>query len=171
MLKKIILCALSAFSLYSSQDKKRKHEPEESLSKAHKKARKNVYSSLHEAIQAGDVGAFEELLPKMQDRKDEIQSITWSDGNSYNITPLMLSAMNGHAAIAELLLKAGADVNKQNHYGMTALLFAAWQGHTALGELLLKAGADMNKQNNQGDTALMYAAEKDHAAIADLLIK
>lgn len=52
------------------------------------------------------------------------------------ITPLMASAMNGHLAIARLLLAAGAYRCMFNKWGMTAHDIAVWHGYDALAALL-----------------------------------
>jgi ankyrin repeat protein len=42
----------------------------------------------------------------------------------------------------EVLVKAGADTNKQDAGGYTALMYATAEGRKEVVELLLKAGAD-----------------------------
>src|SRR5581483_2432582 len=172
MFKKIILCALTIFIIYPSQDKNQKHEIEKNLDEAHKKDQKNIYASLHEVIQAGNVGAFEELLPKMQNNKEDIKPVKFGDGVTYNITPLMVACHYGYYSMVDKLIKIGVAIDKQDETnGSTALMWAAQQGHADIVELLLNAGADVNKQNNNGDTALIFATDKGHTAIAELLLK
>jgi len=68
--------------------------------------------------------------------------------------------------IVKILLKAGADPNKQNRDGWTALMMAARYSSPERGtssektvEMLLTSGADPNKQDTVGGcTALMMAA-------------
>ena len=43
---------------------------------------------------------------------------------------------DGHTAVVELLLAAGADVNAKRNYGWTALHYSSEQGHAAVVELL-----------------------------------
>jgi len=80
------------------------------------------------------------------------------------------AARDGHAAVVELLLAAGADVKAKNEYGETALHQAAWYGHAAIVELLLAAGADVDAQDEAGWTALHEAAQEAHAAVVELLL-
>jgi ankyrin repeat protein len=76
-------------------------------------------------------------------------------------TPLMLAAVLGDTAMAELLLKAGADVNARNHYyAGTALEHAVMAGHREMAELLLAHKADPNARDNDGHTPLSLAESK-----------
>jgi len=88
-----------------------------------------------------NVGLPELLLAVHRGSEDEVRRLlalgvhvngTDEDG----ITPLMASAMNGQAAIARLLLAAGAYRDLFNTWGMTAHDIAAWHGYDALAELL-----------------------------------
>ena len=59
-------------------------------------------------------------------------------------TPLLFAAQQGDRASAELLIKAGAEVNDTDASGASVLVVAAHSGHGALGQLLLDRGADPN---------------------------
>ena len=60
------------------------------------------------------------------------------------MTALHWAAHHDDAEIAELLLRAGANVQAANRYGVTPLSLACTNGNGALVERLLKAGADPN---------------------------
>ena len=65
------------------------------------------------------------------------------------------------ASIAEMLLKAGANVNAQNKKGETALITAAeFNEVDKLQVLLMAPGIRVEQRDNQGDTALMRARAK-----------
>jgi len=83
---------------------------------------------------------------------------------------LRAQVLEGHTAVVELLLAAGADVDAKNNYGWTALHYAAAYGHADVVELLLEAGADIKAKNNSGGTALHYAAAYGHADVVELLV-
>jgi ankyrin repeat protein len=89
-----------------------------------------------------------------------------SDG----ITPLMSASSNGHIAVVNSLLKAGADVNKERKQGGTALDLASQNGHITIVDLLLKAGADVNKARNNGQTSLIIASNDGNTEIVRLLL-
>ena len=76
-------------------------------------------------------------------------------------------------AIAELLLDAGAQVERQHYLGTTALHLAAQRGHADLAELMLDHGADPNrvgrKFSAEGQTPLQLAERGGHNDIAALL--
>ena len=74
------------------------------------------------------------------------------------------AAHNGHLAVVEALLDAGAG----ELGGSIALVQAASRGHTAVAALLLDRGADVHFKN---DDALNWAAYHGHLETATLLLQ
>ena len=74
------------------------------------------------------------------------------------MTALHWATYHDDLQIAEVLVRAGANVNVANRYGVTPLSLACTNGNGALVELLLKAGADPNAALPGGETPLMTAA-------------
>ncbi|MBS0232148.1 MAG: quinoprotein dehydrogenase-associated putative ABC transporter substrate-binding protein [Proteobacteria bacterium] len=62
-------------------------------------------------------------------------------------------------ALAEELIKRGANVNAQSRDGVTALMIAAGQNNAPMLGLLLRAGADAKMKSATGKTALDIAIE------------
>ena len=77
-----------------------------------------------------------------------------SRDRKFGITPLAWAALAGHAEIAELLLRGGADVNAKNRDAGTALHGAAFFGRIEVAALLLDNGANTNAKHESGDTPL-----------------
>ncbi|MDA0149069.1 ankyrin repeat domain-containing protein [Vibrio sp. LaRot3] len=92
--------------------------------------------------------------------------------NRYGNTALMMAAANRNPVVAQLLIKAKADVNAaEAEYGSTALMTASSQGSLEVVDLLLKAGVNnIEAKNKWGDTALMKAVLSDHAATVERLV-
>jgi ankyrin repeat protein len=59
---------------------------------------------------------------------------------------------------ADLLIRAGANVQAANGYGITPLALACTNGNGEMVALLLKAGADPNAARSTGETPLMTAS-------------
>jgi uncharacterized protein len=69
-----------------------------------------------------------------------------------NFTPLHSAAMQGHAAVCEVLIGAGADVNVQTKpQGYAPLHSAAFAGHIEAIRVLLAHGADRTRTNYRGE--------------------
>ena len=60
-------------------------------------------------------------------------------------TPLMLAARTGNVAVAELLVRQGANVNARERFrDQTAVMWAAAQGHAEMVSFLVSKGADLS---------------------------
>jgi ankyrin repeat protein len=93
-------------------------------------------------------------------------NISQGDGS----TALHWAAYRDHAESADLLIRAGADVNRANDLGVTPLWLAAEDGSDAVGRLLLDAGANPNAALPSGETPLMTAARSGSAQLVRRLI-
>ena len=76
--------------------------------------------------------------------------------NNAGESPLMMAAIKGDVAGAQLLLEHGAKVNQP---GWSALHYAATGPEPKLVELLIERGADLNAGSPNGTTPLMMAAQ------------
>ncbi len=77
-------------------------------------------------------------------------------------TPLFLAARDGHTAVLDALLAAGADPKHAATGGITALMMAASSGDAKSVTLLAEAGADVDAAEDvRGQTPLVFAAAFD----------
>ncbi len=75
------------------------------------------------------------------------------------LTPLLLSAREGHVEAVEALLAAGADINQLSDGTKTsAILIATMNGHYDLAKILLDRGADPSLVNEPAGVTPLYAA-------------
>ena len=72
-------------------------------------------------------------------------------------------------ALAEELIKRGANVNSQSKDGVSALMIAAGQNNAPMIGLLLRAGADPKMTSKAGKTALDIATEAGNEAASGAL--
>ena len=71
----------------------------------------------------------------------------------------------------QLLIEAGADVNRKDRDGMTPLMHAAASGSLERTELLLSAGAYVDKLDDAKRSALVHAIKRDQFIFTDTQLK
>ena len=74
-------------------------------------------------------------------------------GANIEAEALRMAAQHGHAAIVELLFRAGGDIN-DNQGGTTPLIIASEEGHVDVVDCLLSLGANVEVKDQFGRTAL-----------------
>jgi ankyrin repeat protein len=115
------------------------------------------------AVLTGDTAEVADLL----DADPHLADL--ADRSSDRLSVLHHAAGRGHVDIAELLLAAGATVDKRAHDGSTPLHEAALGGHLKIVRLLVAAGADPNARTNSGYPPESGADFRGHHAVADYL--
>ncbi len=116
---------------------------------------------LIEAVKSGDVENTRSLLEKG----------AGSDGiDEEHLSPLFWASAAGNLEVVDLLLLAGADVNRKVRFGSTALIAAASWGHVAVIKRLIAAGADVNAVNDRLISALGIAAQRGKPDAVKILL-
>ena len=120
--------------------------------------------TLHDAVFAGDLDLVNHFIT--------VHMADVNRRNGFQFTPLHLAADGGHAAIASVLIAAGADVNAKpaNGNDFTPLRRAVAAGYATIIVLLIAAGADVDGSNQFGETSLHEAARDGRVAAVDALI-
>jgi uncharacterized protein len=87
-------------------------------------------------------------------------------------TALVLAAYGNHVDAAQVLVDAGADVNRQDTTQQSAFLIATSEvgGDPRLLDLTLAHGADVNAKDSYNGTGLIRAAHRGHWQVVDRLI-
>ena len=119
-------------------------------------------TSLVTAAKKGDRAAVQSLLNGRA--KHEVAAAPES------AVALVWAATRNDLAMADLLLRAGANVKGVNEFGATALYAAAAQPDPAITAKLLAAGADPNTALFSGETPLMEAARRGNLATVRVLL-
>lgn len=88
-------------------------------------------TALYCASRIGNIPLTQLFLSHLSQDKLSVDLVEKSRG----WTPLMVACANGHAAIAELLLQAGAKLGTLDHRGWTALEHAIFRGHHTVAEV------------------------------------
>ena len=112
-----------------------------------------------------------ELLLLRQKRNHNNSVLLVEQANSNHTTPLMRAAQEGHCACVQLLLQAGASVNRRNRERMSALMLASQRGHAQICQLLIQHGADLEaKTASQDSTSLLLACKRGHLETVRVLV-
>ncbi|XP_036929266.1 inversin isoform X3 [Acanthopagrus latus] len=120
-------------------------------------------SQVHAAAVNGDRSALLKLItadPSLRDREDQ-----------FGRTPLMYCVLADRLDCAEILLKAGASVNKTDHSQRTALHLAAQKGNVRFLKLLLSRRANWLQKDLEEMTPLHLATRHPSPKALALLLK
>ena len=89
--------------------------------------------------------------------------------------PIHVAAGQGHAAVIDCLLAAGALVDARDSQGATALAIGSQDGKLEAVRSLICAGADVNvvfiDSNGNSATALMHASQYIHPSVVEALLE
>ena len=86
-------------------------------------------------------------------------------------TPLSYAVTEGNENLVNLLLSAGAEIDKRNYEGATPLAYAALHGKRKIVHILLHNGADPNAQDSEGKTPLHHASIMDRTDVVFQLLE
>ena len=89
--------------------------------------------------------------------------------NKNGRTALMIASYTEDNKIAEMLIKAGSNVNAQDDMLNSPFLYAGASGYIPLLKMCLANGADFKIFNRYGGSALIPAAEKGHLEVVKIL--
>jgi uncharacterized protein len=118
-------------------------------------------SPVADAVMNGDRAELRRLLLKNVD-----VNVPQVDG----ATALHWAVYRDDVDVADLLIRAGANVRAANREGTTPLFMAALYGDPAMIERLLKAGADPKERGPNGETPVMFAARNGSPAAIKVLV-
>ena len=83
---------------------------------------------------------------------------------------LFTAAKTNNVALAQMLLRSGVDIDRQDEKGYTALIYATYDDNFDVAKFLLENGADAEKRDRSGRTALMGACFKGRDQEVALLL-
>jgi ankyrin repeat protein len=87
------------------------------------------------------------------------------------ITPLIWACSHRQIESTKLLIKRGADPNRQTRGGRSALIEAAKKGSLLGVHYLVRAGAEIDLPDCDGWTPFYYACESNHLEVAKYLLQ
>ncbi|MBM9538543.1 ankyrin repeat domain-containing protein [Desulfobulbus alkaliphilus] len=119
-------------------------------------------NSLQIAVDNGHIAIAEYLLIQGAN-PNSTGRVTWR-------APIILAAENDNAAMARILIEAGADVHARGRGMTTALHLMAFSGSKELAGLLMHKGISIEVETSNGQRPLHYAASGDQKGLAELLI-
>ncbi|GMI14779.1 hypothetical protein TrVE_jg7335 [Triparma verrucosa] len=128
-------------------------------------AEKQAERDLIDAAEVGNARKVQELLSAGV-------FVSCSKEGDEGRTALLKAALRGHLEVVQVLVAAGADVNKaRTDDGCTPLFMAAQNGHQNVVQALVTARADLNKATTDtGDTPLYIAAQQGHLDVVQALV-
>ena len=133
-------------------------------------ANENGLTLFHAVAYVADTEMMQFLHSRLLTQPEQSKQLV-NVANEWGATPLHLACQSQAGAIADMLLKGGADINARDNQGITPLMVAAGNGAADLLYMLLENKAEMDIADNDGRTALMYAVVHSEDMCASLLLE
>ena len=89
---------------------------------------------------------------------------------SHSNTTLHEAVEEGRADVVQVLIDAGADIEKKDSDGHTPLLLACFAGCLDIVKMLIQAGADLRLARTNADTCLIIASHEGHTETVRYLV-
>lgn len=90
--------------------------------------------------------------------------------NAKGVTPLWISAAQGHTAVVDILIKTGkVNINSRSVSGWSPIFWPSVQGFDRIVAMLIDAGARADFVDEEGQTAISMARKHGHRRIVHLL--
>jgi ankyrin repeat protein len=130
------------------------------------------------ASSQGRVDAVQALLEAGSDvnkvDSDGLNALMWAAGSEASQDDthrkgLLEKATKGHVKVVTLLLRYGAEYDRQDKDGITAIMFASYHGHVHAVKALLNAGTNADIINKAGKTAMQLARASGHQNVIDAI--
>jgi ankyrin repeat protein len=119
-------------------------------------------SEIADAAQRGDRAAVQKLI---------LQKVDVNAPQVDGATALHWAVYRQDLELADLLIRAGANVKAANRTAMTPLAMASLYGNAPLIDRLIKAGADAKQKGPNGETMLMFAARNGNPQAVQVLLE
>jgi len=127
-----------------------------------------------------DYFAYDALYVSIDNDFEEGVKILLKSGANQNaiytengITPLVLSCIRNNFTIAQILIKAGANINDGVDMGFDYIHYpiieATRANNLKLVKLLVECGADINVKDKQGESSVSIARDNDYIEITDYI--
>jgi ankyrin repeat protein len=124
--------------------------------------KKELNIQLAHAIFNNNISLVKDLIARRAD-------VNWS--SSDGLTPLIRAAFNEYTAeTTEILIQAGANLEKETCYHQTALMKATIRKNSKIAQILINARANVNCTDSNGLTPLMRTACYGYEEIATMLL-
>ena len=124
----------------------------------------NPISSTPDLIPAVTLGGIEEVRHLIK------SNVNLNESDRFGSSALLHAIIFRDEAIADLLIRSGANVNLVNDEGRSPLQIASKKGLFDLSKLLIDNGANVNQIDVDGSSALILAAANGHIKVVELLI-
>ncbi|TEY73182.1 hypothetical protein BOTCAL_0082g00330 [Botryotinia calthae] len=126
-----------------------------------KDANSNDETALHIAARTGHEECADILIQGTVDQKADFELTE----KVYSWTPLHVACVDGHLAIVELLISAGADLSKADAGGWTAREHAALRGHMDIAERLAEVESERGNSGSEKSAESGSSSPPNHSSI------